>query len=487
MSKDGALRLFLCGRLVATAIAGYSDKRCSEWESMHITTKKGLNVPLSGVPERAIDEGRPVRTVALLGRDYVGLKPRMLVSEGERVSLGDALFVDKRDPAVSYTAPGSGTVASISRGERRALLAVKIDLDLSAEGTVAFPDLADTPIDDLSDERIRQVLHSSGLWTALRTRPFSRVPLAESKPRSIFVTAIDTNPLAADPRDVVTGNESDFESGLALVSRLTPGKVYLCTGGDWSGPTGAQDRIETAAFSGPHPAGLAGTHIHHLDPVGINRTVWHIGYQDVMAIGALFTSGRISTNRVVALGGPAVERPRLVSTRLGASTDELTAGELHRGGAAGPGPRVISGSVLSGRHALGPEAYLGRYHVQVSAVPAGGSRRLLGWLPFRSNDFSFTGMYASRTQRRVEQLTTGSHGRPTAIVPVDAFEKVMPLDIETVPLLRALLIKDTDQAQALGCLELDAEDLSLCSFVCPGKNDYGTVLGVNLEQIEREG
>ena len=454
---------------------------------MEVRTRKGLNIPVSGAPEPTIDDGRPVRSVALLGRDYVGLKPRMMVKEGDSVSLGDPLFVDKRDPIVAYTAPGTGTVSAINRGDRRALLSVVIDLEPSADDSVLFSDLAEGPANLLSDERIREVLYTSGLWSAFRTRPFSRVPVSGSAPRSVFVTAIDTNPLAANPADVVAGNEPEFESGMAVVARLTEGPVYLCTGNDWSGSGGDQERVETVAFSGPHPAGLVGTHIHRLDPVGIDRSVWHIGYQDVIAIGALFTSGRISTDRVVALGGPAVERPRLVRTRLGASIDELTAGELDRGGAAGPRPRVISGSVLSGRRASGAEAYLGRYHVQVSAIPAGGQRKLLGWLPFRRKAFSFTGIFASRAQRRKEKLTTGSHGLPTAMIPVQAFDKVVPLDIATVPLLRALLIKDTDQAQALGCLELDAEDLALCSFVCPGKNDYGSVLGVNLEQIEREG
>ena len=454
---------------------------------MRITTRKGLNIPLSGAPDPSIDGGRAARTVALLGRDYVGLKPRMLVQEGDAVAIGEALFFDKRDPDVMYTAPGTGTVAAINRGERRALLSVVIEIDAEAEDSLRFPELAASSVDSLGIEQVREVLQTSGQWTAFRTRPFNRVPLSDTMPRSIFVTAIDTNPLAADPGVVIATREAEFASGLSAIAKLTEGAVYLCTGENWSATTVDAARAEHVVFSGPHPAGLVGTHIHHLDPVGIDRTVWHIGYQDVIAIGALFRSGQISTSRVVALGGPAVERPRLVSTRVGASTDELTAGELARDGAAGPGPRVISGSVLSGRRAHGPEAYLGRYHVQVSAIPAGGKRRLFGWLPFRGSAFSYTGMFASRQQRRVEDLTTASHGRATGIIPVDAFEKIVPLDIATVPLLRALLIKDTDQAQALGCLELDAEDLALCSFVCPGKNDYGTVLGVNLEQIEREG
>ena len=453
-----------------------------------VKTGKGLDVPISGVPEPVIDASRTVRSVALLGRDHVGLKPRMMVAEGDRVELGDTLFVDKRDPVVAYAAPGTGVVRAINRGERRVLLSVVIELDETEEGEEPqYPHVAGRPLDDLAEARIREVLHSSGLWTAFRTRPFSRVPLADSSPRSIFVTAIDTNPLAANPVDVASDREADLETGLAVLSRLTAGTVYLCTGSDWTAPAVEHERIQTVAFAGPHPAGLAGTHIHHLDPVGADRSVWHVGYQDVIAVGELFRTGRIPTGRIVSLGGPAVERPRLLATRLGASIDELTAGELKYGSAVGTPPRIVSGSVLSGRRAIGPEAYLGRYHTQVSALPLGGGRRLFGWLPLRRRTYSFTGLFAARQQRRLEELTIDSHGTQSALIPVQAFDKVLPLDVMPVPLLLSLLIGDTDQAQALGCLELDAEDLALCSFVCPGKNDYGAVLQANLDQIEREG
>ncbi len=450
--------------------------------------RRGLDLPVSGAPEPAVDSGRKVRSVALLGRDYPGLKPRMMVGEGDRVALGDALFVDKRDPVVAFAAPGSGVVTAINRGERRSLLSVVIELDDDGEGDdLLRPHLVDHAVDDTSEARIREVLQSTGLWAAFRARPFSRVPPGDSIPRSIFVTAVDTNPLAANPVDVVRGREADLDAGLAVLSRLTDGSVFLCVGEDWASPVCDRERVKTVSFSGPHPAGLPGTHIHFLDPVGAERTVWHIGYQDVIAMGVLFNTGRLATDRVIALGGPAVERPRLLVARLGASIDELTAGELKQGGAVGPGPRVVSGSVLSGRRAVGPEAFLGRYHTQISAVPRGGERRLLGWLPSRRQAYSLTGAFASRTPRRLEDLTVDSHGTQSALIPIDAFEKVVPLDLLPVPLLLSLLIRDTDQAQALGCLELDAEDLALCSFVCPGKNDYGSVLQANLEQIEREG
>lgn len=445
--------------------------------------RKGLNIPLAGAPDDSAVSEKHVRTVAVLGRDYIGLKPRMAVQTGDRVRLGDTLFVDKRDPDVPYVAPGSGIVAAVNRGARRALLSVVIDLDEDESTSNTHTGLAGADVDSMPEDEVRAALRASGLWTALRTRPYSKVPQSDSSPRSIFVTAIDTNPLAADPAVVVADSEESFASGLRALSRLGDGPVYLCTAPDWSGPTGDGERIRHVAFAGPHPSGLVGTHIHCLDPVGAERTAWHIGYEDVIAIGTLFREGHISTERTISLAGPAVEKPRLVTTRLGASLDELVAGELKPDGVA----RVVSGSVLSGRAATGPNAFLGRYHVQVSGIVDCGERRLFGWFNPIARGYTFTGFYKDRTPTATWSLTSALHGRPTSMIPVDAFDRVMPLDIESTPLLRALLIRDTDQAQALGCLELDAEDLALCSFVCPGKNDYGAVLRANLEHIEREG
>ena len=262
----------------------------------------------------------------------------------------------------------------------------------------------------------------------------------------------------------------------------------MCTGADWKGPLSEHQRVQQVEFSGPHPAGIPGTHIHLLDPVSTDRTVWHIGYQDVIAIGKLFTEGQLWMKRTIALGGEGFERPRLVTTRLGANVNELVAVELKAVGAEQKSPRLISGSVLNGRTVMGSEAYLGRYHLQVSAIPQDSTGNLFGWLGLFNSRYSFAGLF-KRQQNHSQKLpfSTALNGRSTALVPVDAFERVMPLDILPVPLLRALLIKNTDQAQALGCLELDAEDLALCSFVCPGKNDYGAVLRINLEQIERDG
>jgi Na+-transporting NADH:ubiquinone oxidoreductase subunit A len=243
--------------------------------------------------------------------------------------------------------------------------------------------------------------------------------------------------------------------------------------------------VRQASFEGPHPAGLPGTHIHFLEPVDVNKVVWHLNYQEVIAIGKLFTSGRLSTGRIVALGGPQVKQPRLLQTRLGACIEELIEGEVQDGES-----RVISGSILSGRHAASWSSYLGRHHLQVCAIPEGVERTFMGWLTPGRRTFSQSNVMLSslfRHRREEFGLTTGLNGGLRAMVPFGNFEDIMPLDILPTQLLRYLMVGDTDMAQQLGCMELDEEDLALCSFVCVGKNDYGPVLRNVLSQIEREG
>jgi Na+-transporting NADH:ubiquinone oxidoreductase subunit A len=321
------------------------------------------------------------------------------------------------------------------------------------------------------------------LWTALRTRPYSKIPALESEPHSLFVTAIDTNPLAADPAVVIGQSGAEFAAGLDVLAKLTKGPVYVCQEAGKVLPGGTDGRLSVQEFAGIHPAGLPGTHIHFLDPVGPGRSVWFIGYQDVIAIGHLFAHGNLMTERVVALGGPGIGRPRLLRTVLGADLDELTAGELREGD-----QRVISGSLFSGRAALSPVGYLGRYHVQVSVLPEDRTRHLFGYLTPGVNKHSVFPIYLSSLLRRKElRFTTTTNGSPRAMVPIGTFESVMPLDILPTQLLRSLLVGDLEAAIDLGCLELDEDDIALCTYACPGKYEYGPVLRDVLTQIEKEG
>ncbi|OQK17874.1 NADH:ubiquinone reductase (Na(+)-transporting) subunit A [Methyloprofundus sedimenti] len=450
---------------------------------MQFTIKESLDLPITGAAKQTIEEGNQISSVAILGMDYVGMKPKMLVAEGDKVKLGQALFEDKKNPGVIFTAPGAGTVKAIHRGERRVLQSVVIELKGKQEES--FQAYSAKELSSLTTEQITENLVASGLWTMFRTRPYGKVPTLDSTPRSIFVTAIDTRPLAADPAVIIHDRSEDFTNGLAVVAQLTQGKTYLCKAKGADIPVGDNAALEIAEFSGGHPAGLPSTHIHLIDPVSINKTVWHIDYQAVMAIGALFTSGKLNVQRVVALSGPAVKEPRLVRTRVGANTDDLVQDQLNDGE-----NRVISGSVLYGHEATAWAAFLGAYSNQVSALREGRERELFGWIVAGKNKYSALNVYTSSRDRasgRLFPLTTDKNGSNRAIVPVGIFESVTPLDILPTPLLKAMVVGDTDQAQLLGCLELDEEDMSLYTFVDPGKHDFAPVLRANLTKIEKEG
>lgn len=446
-----------------------------------IKIRRGMDIPISGAPTQTIEAASSVRSVAVLGADYIGLKPTMEVEVGERVKRGQALFSHKGSPEVKFSAPVAGRVSAINRGDRRVLQSVVIEID--GDEAVNFHRYEASQLQGLGAQRVREQLQQSGLWVAFRTRPYSKVPAAEDTPHAIFVTAMDTHPLAADPAVVIAQDADAFANGLSVIEHLTTGKVYVCKAAGAAVAGASKGRVEIHEFAGAHPAGLPGTHIHFLDPVSAHKTVWHIGYQDVIAIGKLFTQGQLEATRVIALAGPQVQKPRLLRTVMGASLVELCSGELSSGD-----NRIISGSILGGRTACGPVAYLGRYHNQVSVLREGRDREFMGWLSPGFAKHSALGIYISSLMGgRKLPMSTNTNGSERAMVPMGSYERVMPLDILPTQLLRSLIVGDTDTAQQLGCLELDEEDLALCTYVCPGKYEYGPILRDNLSRIEKEG
>ncbi len=445
-----------------------------------IKVRRGLDLPISGAPEQVVYDGPTVSQVALVGLDYQGMKPTMAVREGEQVKLGQLLFTDKKNASARYTAPAAGTVVAINRGERRVFQSLVIDIDGDTSET--FETYAVEQLDTLDRADVIENLVKSGQWTALRTRPFSKVPAADTMASSIFVTAMDTNPLSADPSVIVGQRREDFTSGLKILTRLTNGPVNLCVAPNSTIPGADIDGVRKIAFSGPHPAGLTGTHIHFVDPVSIDKTVWSIGYQDVIAIGALFTTGCIDVRRVIAIAGPQVTQPRLLGTRLGANINQLVIGELKN-----DENRVISGSVLSGRQAVSEFAFLGRYHSQVSVIQEGRERQFLHYLRAGVDKHSSLPVFVSSLTKKLFNMTTSTNGSERAMVPVGGYEKVTALDILPIQLLRSLIVGDTEMAQKLGCLELDEDDMGLYTYVCVGKYEYGRILRDNLTRIEKEG
>lgn len=448
-----------------------------------ITIKKGLDLPINGEPADNIKKHQPTH-VALIGYDYIGMRPTMLVKEGDKVAKGQPLFEDKKRTGVLHTAPSSGRVVAINRGERRVF--ESIVLEVSGNDEIEFDRFNADTLHTLARQIVVEQLVKSGEWTAFRTRPFSRTPAIDSTPSAIFVTAIDTNPLAIDPMMVLKDDMASFNHGLSVLSVLSP-STFVCHHG--------KDTLERVshlantnqttyhAFGGVHPAGLAGTHIHFLHPLARGVTVWTINYQDVIAIGKLFTTGKIHTDRLISLGGPSVKEPCLIATQRGADLADLTKDLLYDGT-----HRIISGSVLSGRKYTPTTAHLGRFAVQVSVLPEGFERPSLHFFSLGLNRFSKLPIYLSQFfKNKKYNFTTSTNGSPRAMVPIGIFEKVMPQDYLPTQLLRALIVEDIVMAVDLGALELDEEDLALCTFVSPGKYEFGDILRDNLTRIEMEG
>ena len=449
--------------------------------------KKGLNIPISGAIDSLPTLELTSSKVGLLGGDYAGMKPTMLVEVGASVKLGTPLFSDKKNPGVVFTAPAAGKVSAINRGAKRVLQSVVIDV-ADNEQQCQFKTLPTSKPASWDGEQLAALLQETGLWTALRTRPFSKVPAIDSKPFAIFVSAMATEPLAVAPAEIINQHQEAFGTGLQLLSKLAESYLHLCHAEDFPQAAAfAGEKIKSHVFAGKHPAGLVGTHMHFIAPVSRQRVNWHMGYQDVIALGELALSGKISTKRYVALAGPLVQQPQLLLSRIGADLQEICSvpGRLQPDVPA----RIISGSVLSGSKVGKGTGYLGRYHNQISVIKEDRERVFIRYLSPGTNSFSALPIYLSFWFGRDDKtfaLSSSTMGSERAMVPIGVYEQIMPLDILPTQLLRSLIVEDIETAVSLGCLELDPEDLALCTFVCPGKYEYGNILRRNLDLIEKE-
>jgi Na+-transporting NADH:ubiquinone oxidoreductase subunit A len=337
----------------------------------------------------------------------------------------------------------------------------------------------------MSSQAMEALMLESGMWTALRARPFGRSPKPGTRPEALFVTAMDTEPLAADPEAFLATRSDAFVAGIkGLVSLAGGCPVHLCRKPGSSIPGGDVPGVEVHEFAGPHPAGTAGLHMHLVAPVTAEKVAWYIGYQDVWALGQLLLTGKLCVERVVPVVGPAVAKPVLWKTRLGAEVAPLVTGRLTDGES-----RIVNGSALYGRQVDNPVGFLGRFFRQLTVLPEDRSRPFLGWMAPGGDRFSILPLFLGWLTQRGKKIafSTRMHGSHRAVVPFGAFEKVFPFDTHAVFLLRALLGGDLPLAQELGVLELDEEDLALCTFACPGKNDYGQALREVLTTIEKEG
>lgn len=407
---------------------------------MQLRLKKWSDLNIGTEPDSSVSDVKQSATATLLGGDYSGSKFQILVDEGTQVSAGQAVMCDRRHPQLVFTSPVSGVVSAVQRGKRRSLIAMKISVE-GAPNSISF-----------KQDNVRNLMLQSGLWTALRSRPFGHVPEPDAEPKALLIAAIDTQPLAPDPAKVIAQYSDEFSAGLKSLCDLVKAPVYLCKSGKANFEFDHSLRVKPAEFDGAHPAGLVGRHIRALCPIGFDgKQVWHIGYQDVISLGHLVKHGLPWQERIVSLAGSAVKHPRLIRVPLGASLADITVGELIEGQT-----RILSGSILSGQLANVHATCLGRFHNQITAVSAA-------------------------------EFDTVSVDSARPLIAIPDLDKGAPPGILAVPLLRALLVGDVDRALDLGALELVEEDLALISYHCPSRTDYGVLLRDMLNQIEREG
>ncbi|MCI5072386.1 Na(+)-translocating NADH-quinone reductase subunit A [bacterium] len=448
-----------------------------------IKISKGITLPITGevVSNEIHDLSAQAKDVAILGPDYNGMKPTILTKVGDTVNIGQAVFEDKKNPGVVFTSPVAGTVKSINRGDKRVFQSMVIEKS-SEQNHVDFSTYNNNFANgDFSKNDVQKLMQESGLWTALRTRPYSKTPQVNAKPKALFITATDTNPFAPYPNKIIAKFQKDFDLGLKAISLLAP-KTFFCVSNQHVQYNNIPDNCETVCFEGPHPSGLVGTHIHFLAPADKNHEVWHIGYQDLIALGKLLATGKLWTQRVISIAGSEFKVPKLALVSLGANILQTIDGSIKDISEAS----VRSGSVFSGRNQDEIFNYLGRFHLQITALKDDTERELLGWQGPGFDKFSVKNLFLSKMIPFIKlPFSNSTHGSPRAIVPTGAFESVFPLHILPVPLLKALCMHDIENAEQLGCIELDEEDLALCTFACSGKKDYGPMLRNILTDLEK--
>jgi len=467
--------------------------------------RHGRDIKIKGQAAKQLVQNPIPSQVALQPSDFRGLKLRPVVREGDLVKVGTPLLEDKTHPQIRVVSPASGRVSALARGEKRALLHVIIQTDRMQEA-VSLRRFTPDELKNLSRERVVEHLLLGGLWPFIRQRPFSKTANPHDTPKSIFVHAMNTEPLALDVDFILADKQAEFQAGLDILRYLTPGKVHLCFHAQAQSPALREARgVVSHEFSGPHPSGNVSTHIHCIDPIKKGDLLWYIEAQEVLRIAILFLNGVFAPERYVAVTGEGVENRIYAKTILGASVASLVKGALKET------MRYISGSVLTGT-SVGLNGFLCAHDTQITVIPEGGRRRFLGWLVPGLNRYSFSKMFlssflpkkpwsfdttdthgpgqlapAGANWDKAWSFDTDTHGSERAIVLNNIYDAYVPLDLMTFFLLRAVIAEDLEEAERLGILECDEEDFALCSFACPSKTDVGGIIRQGLDAIEREG
>lgn len=446
--------------------------------SKDIRIKKGLNVNLVGSAELNTSKSVLSNIYAINLLDFYGITPKLLVKQGAEVKAGEPLFFSKDNPDMLFVSPVSGELVEIIRGARRKILTIKILADKTQEyhenKTIGA---------NANSEEIKSLLLKSGCWPFIKQRPYDVIANPAVSPKAIFISAYITAPLAADIEYTLKGKESELQAALTALNNITPGKVHVSVAKGSDSIFSDLKNIELHKVSGPHPAGLVGTQINKIDPINKGEVVWTVSPQDLVIIGELLLTGRFNADRIIALAGSSVKSPKYFTTKIGAeiATFLYSSGVLHKRF------RVINGDVLTGKKA-GPDGYLGFYNNTVSVIPEGDDYELFGW-----NKPVFDKVSATRAftfswlqPNKKYDLNTNTNGEHRAFVVTGMYEKVFPLDIYPMQLLKACMVKDLDEMEQLGLYEVIPEDFSLTEFICISKQPHQQIIRDGLDLLQKE-
>jgi len=454
----------------------------------HFKITKGMDIKLTGAPSPAIHDARSVKQVAIQPEEFTGIKPRLKVKEGDVVKRGTPILYDKRNPGFQVCSPAAGQVAKIEYGKRRVLERIVIDVD-AKDAAESYPKYASDQIKSLDAALLFSHLSATGLIALITARPFSRMANPAVNPKSIFVNGMNTAPYQPDINIVIKDQEHFFQAGLNALSRLTTGKVHLCLNGKMENAPALKDakNVDVHTFTGPHPAGNSSVHIHHIDAIRPGDTVWTIQAQNVIMIGQLLLNGEVPGSRIITLTGSGVlqEAARYYRVQLGSPLSSITAKRLVDGEV-----RLIGGDILSGAK-LTPESFLRFNEQAITVLPEDRERHFMGWLVPGHNRLSMSRTFVSTwfgwNKSKEWALGTNQRGELRPMVITGHYDKYMPMNIMVDYLVRAVLANDTDEAIALGLLETDPEDFSLCAFACPSKMDLCAIIRKGLDVVEKEG
>jgi Na+-transporting NADH:ubiquinone oxidoreductase subunit A len=448
--------------------------------SEYIKIKRGLNLKLIGEAAKSVLDLPLAEIFALKPKDFVGLTPKLLVKEGANVEAGTPLFYDKKNEKIKFCSPVSGEVIEILRGDKRVILDIKILVDREIKH---LPFTKSNP-NQLSRKEIIEQLLNSGVWPFIRQRPYGIIANPSENPKAIFISAFDTNPLAPDNDFIMSGKESNFQTGLDALQQLTSGKIHLNIQANTApAPVFSQaQNVQINTISGPHPAGNVGVQIHHIDPINKGEIVWYINPQDVVIIGKLFDEGIFDATRILAVTGSQVNNPKYYKTIIGSSIKNiLTEAGLKKGD-----NRIISGSILSGSQ-IPADGYLGFYDSQITVIREGNEYEFMGWLAPGFDKFSVSRTFFSwLTPNKKHNLNTNLHGEERPFVITGQYEKVFPMDIYPVQLLKSILIEDIDMMEKLGIYEVVEEDFALCELICTSKIKSQEIIRHGLDMVRKE-